>query len=73
MQTRRSDDARVPKIPAQGMATGIAALVIFLVVSLGCPAGFAAETKRVLVLHSFGRDFKPWIEYAKAIRTELDR
>ena len=29
--------------------------------------------KRVMLLHSFGRDFKPWSEYAKAIRTELDR
>lgn len=29
--------------------------------------------KRVLLLHSFGRDFKPWSEYGKAIRTELDR
>ena len=51
----------------------IAGLVIFLAVSLGCPAGFAAESKRVMLLHSFGRDFKPWSEYAKAIRTELVR
>ena len=50
-----------------------AGLVIFLAVSLGCPAGFAAETKRVLVLHSFGRDVKPWSEHAKAFREELDR
>ena len=48
-------------------------LVIFLAVSLGCSGGHAAEPKRVLVLHSFGREFKPWSEYAKAIRTELDR
>ena len=27
----------------------------------------------MLVLHSFGRDFKPWSEYAKAIRLELER
>jgi signal transduction histidine kinase len=50
-----------------------AGLVIFLAASLGCPAGFAAESKRVMLLHSFGRDFKPWSEYAKAIRAELDR
>ena len=50
-----------------------AGLVVFLVVSLGCPAGFAAESKRVMLLHSFGRDFKPWSEYAKTIRAELDR
>ena len=50
-----------------------AAFVVFLATSLGCPAGFAAESKRVILLHSFGRDFKPWSEYAKAIRMELDR
>ena len=26
-----------------------------------------------MLLHSFGRDFKPWSEYAKTIRAELDR
>ena len=73
MQTRRIDDARVPKSLAQSMAPGTAALVVFLAVSLGCPAGFAAESKRVMLLHSFGLDFKPWSEYAKSIRSELVR
>jgi signal transduction histidine kinase len=73
MQTRRIDDTRAPKSLAQSMATGIAALVVFLAVSLGCPAGFAAESKRVMLLHSFGLDFKPWSEYAKSIRSELVR
>jgi signal transduction histidine kinase len=50
-----------------------AGIIIFLVTSLGCPAGFAAEPKRVMLLHSFGLDFKPWSEYAKAIRAELVR
>ncbi|WP_456635780.1 sensor histidine kinase [Bradyrhizobium sp. USDA 10063] len=31
------------------------------------------EPKRVLLLHSFGRDFRPWSEYARSIRTELER
>lgn len=31
------------------------------------------EAKQVLVLHSFGREFKPWSEYARAIRLELER
>ncbi len=26
-----------------------------------------------MLLYSFGRDFKPWSEYAEALRTELDR
>src|SRR6478672_5154882 len=30
-------------------------------------------SKRVMVLHSFGQHFKPWDEYARTIRTELER
>jgi ABC-type uncharacterized transport system substrate-binding protein len=33
----------------------------------------AAEPKRVVMLHSFGPDVKPWSDYARAIRTELTR
>ena len=43
---------------------------ILLLVTLGTAA---AKSKRVLMLHSFGRDFKPWSEYARTIRAELDR
>jgi signal transduction histidine kinase len=32
----------------------------------------AAEQKNILVLHSVSRDTKPWSEYAKAIRQELE-
>jgi signal transduction histidine kinase len=45
----------------------------FLAASFAFSAALAADTKRVLLLHSFGRDFKPWSEYARSIRTELDR
>lgn len=31
------------------------------------------KAKRVMVLYSFGRDFKPWSDYARSIRTELER
>ena len=31
------------------------------------------EPKRVLVLHSFGRDFRPWSEYARSIKEQLER
>jgi signal transduction histidine kinase len=48
-------------------------VTVFLSASFVCSATFAAEPKRVMVLHSFGRDFKPWSEYAKTIRMELDR
>ena len=33
----------------------------------------AAESKRVMLLHSFGREFRPWSEYATTIREELNR
>ena len=81
MQTRRIYDALSVHCTesAQRIVMGVhirricatAGLVVFLAVSLGCPAGFAAESKRVMLLHSFGLDFKPWSEYAKSIRTEL--
>jgi len=32
-----------------------------------------SEPKRVMLLHSFGRDFAPWNEYARTIREELGR
>ena len=33
----------------------------------------AAEHKGVLIIHSVGREFRPWNDYAKHIRAELDR
>ncbi|MBR0831395.1 sensor histidine kinase [Bradyrhizobium manausense] len=32
-----------------------------------------AEPKRVLVLHSYGQNFKPWRDYAVALRQEFER
>src|SRR5262245_10855767 len=49
------------------------ARVFFLLLWFGSSAAWATEPKRVLLLHSFGRDCKPWSEYAKAIRAELER
>ncbi|WP_245285321.1 HAMP domain-containing sensor histidine kinase [Bradyrhizobium sp. WSM3983] len=31
------------------------------------------ELKRVLILHSFGREFRPWSEYTRSIKAELER
>src|SRR4051812_41881364 len=50
-----------------------AATAVFLLVSPLCDVASAAEPKRVMLLHSFGRDFKPWSEYARTIREELER
>lgn len=33
----------------------------------------AEDHKRVMILHSVGREFRPWNEYAKDMRAELDR
>ena len=48
-------------------------MISCLLALLACELALAAESKRVMVLHSFGRDFKPWNEYARTIRTELER
>jgi hypothetical protein len=46
-------------------------LAVFLFLAT---AGAAlSEPKRVLLLHSFGRDFSPWNEYARGTREELGR
>src|ERR1051325_2569484 len=59
---------------ARGLNFGAGFCVGWLLIcSLFCAAVEAAQTKRVMLLHSFGRDFKPWDEYARTIRTELER
>lgn len=58
---------------------GIAAcLCVWLLVCglfLPMPASGAdrGEPKRILLLHSFGRDFLPWSEYARSIKTNLEQ
>ena len=49
---------------------GLAAIALLLFATL---EPVSADSKRVLLLHSFGQDFKPWSEYAKSIRSELQR
>jgi signal transduction histidine kinase len=44
--------------------------ILFIVATL---VASAVEPKRVILLHSFGRDVKPWSDYAAAIRAELGR
>src|SRR6266404_2600481 len=51
-----------------------AALLVVLLLATLCPSQAAdPEPKRVLILHSVGREFRPWNTYAKDIRAELDR
>jgi len=66
--------AFAPKAARSKSRTWIAGVCVGVAVL--CVAAFsatAAATKRVIILHSFGRDFKPWNEYAVNIRTELGR
>lgn len=35
--------------------------------------GSASDHKHILILHSVGREFRPWNEYARAMRAELAR
>ena len=50
-----------------------AVVVAFLATPFACSATLAAEPKRVMLLHSFGPDVKPWSDYARAFRAELGR
>ena len=50
-----------------------AGVIFWLLLLSACHAVWAAEAKRVLILHSFGREFKPWSEYARSIHAELER
>jgi hypothetical protein len=52
----------------------LAAIICCLIQSFVCPAVWAVDDpKQVLLLYSFGRDFRPWSEYAKNIRMELNQ
>jgi signal transduction histidine kinase len=51
----------------------LAAIICGVVLSLACHGALATESKQVMLLHSFGRDFKPWSEYARIIRMELNQ
>src|SRR3954465_6560780 len=51
-------------------------LLLLLALTGALPAPLhAAEPghKQIMILHSVGREFRPWNEYARTIRAELDR
>lgn len=51
-----------------------ACLVVLLVILSGSALGAdRSEPKRILLLHSFGRDFRPWSEYALSIKAALEQ
>src|SRR6185436_8578703 len=51
----------------------MAGMVFCVLALLACQAAIAAEPKRVLILHSFNREVKPWKEMSTEIHTELAR
>src|SRR5450755_2580957 len=53
------------------MASRVFLSIVVLLLTMTCEA--FSEPKRVLLLHSFGRDFAPWSEYARTFREELNR
>ena len=60
-----------------GLATGTSHLLMIcgaLIMLCGAVNyAIAADAKRVMILHSFGPQFKPWSDYARAIRAETTR
>ncbi len=54
-------------------STGALILCLLFAAVLFMTEAATAESKRVMLLHSFGKEFKPWSEYAKTIRDELNR
>src|SRR5882724_10118686 len=57
------------------VAVRLCVCLLVLAAILPGPASSAprGELKRVLMLHSFGRDFRPWSEFARTIRAELEQ
>jgi signal transduction histidine kinase len=57
------------------LAARLCVCLLVLVAILPGPASSTprGEPKRVLMLHSFGRDFRPWSAYALRIKAELER
>jgi signal transduction histidine kinase len=47
---------------------GVTVAICFLTLADGA----AADPKRLIFLHSYGQNSKPWSDYAKALRQELD-
>lgn len=48
-------------------------MILVLASSLVWSVAGATEPKQVMLLHSFGRDVRPWSDYAQSIRSELIR
>jgi signal transduction histidine kinase len=74
MAKRRRDFRKVTAASARARSLRLIALILALLTwPYFLSPALAAEPKRVMLLHSFGTNFKPWSEYGKEIRSELER
>jgi ABC-type uncharacterized transport system substrate-binding protein len=59
-------------IRARDSLSVILALLLGLALSVALPiSALAQEPRGVLMVHSFGRDFSPWAEFAQSLQTHL--
>jgi signal transduction histidine kinase len=62
------------RLPIYGLGLGrLVRGLVLLLPALFIPAAEAAEPKRVLIIHSFGRDYAPFNSVGIALRTELTK
>ena len=74
MAMRRRDFPKATAASAGARSFRLTAFIVaFVTWSYFFSPALAAEPKRVMLLHSFGANFKPWSEYGKEIRSELER
>ena len=81
MNGRHSNEQAPTTCPASQMPwcsplrSTLAILAIYVLGAFGPvhAANVAAQPKTVVLLHSYGQNFKPWSEYAKALREEIER
>jgi len=72
---RQARVERAVKRRRHGLIRSRGALILFaatILMSLISP-GSTSDHKQIMILHSVGREFRPWNEYARAMRAELDR
>src|SRR4051794_26345275 len=72
-----SGRVRIGTINDGGPVPALRFCVCLLVLAVMLPGAASSDPrgdpKRVLMLHSFGRDFRPWSEFARGVNTELIR
>jgi phospho-acceptor domain-containing protein len=60
--------------PGRPILFGLVLMLLTCVIPWpGTATEAATQSKRILILHSFGPLFKPWSDYARAIRAEISR